>query len=59
MNKMYFWPTSQICGECKNGKFRLDNKEPCVYECEVNYKYNDGIECPEFIKSDRKEGDEL
>jgi hypothetical protein len=43
---------------CRYGKFRLDIDSPCAYECEVNYKYNDGLECPEFIKSDRKEGEE-
>ena len=59
MSKVYFWPDSQLCTGCRYGKFRLDIDSPCAYECEVNYKYNDGIDCPEFIKSDRKEGDEL
>lgn len=53
---IYEWPDSQLCMECKHGRFALlpDSKYGSDYICDVGCKDNNGNSCPKFEQGESK-----
>ena len=42
------WPASQICANCKNGVFKHEDNNPCLYYCKLNNHPNECGKCDDY-----------
>ena len=56
---VYYWPSSQICLSCKNGRPVTigtdDDQNTNMATCDIDCKLNDGVNCPEEDPEEEEE----